>query len=119
MQREKPHGDEVGVVARGYFQNSARRFLSQETFMKSVFYASAALMALGLPALAQGVEIDVVSGFPNPSTSEYIVVGATRLATPIEHVASSVTVITAADIEARQSRSLPDVLRDVPGVNIV
>ncbi len=37
----------------------------------------------------------------------------------IDQVASSVTVITAADIEARQQRSLPDVLRNVPGVNIV
>jgi len=85
--------------------------------MKCFFYSSVALIALGLPALAQGVEIDVVSG--NPNTSEYVVVGATRIPTPISEVASSVTVITAADIEARQQRSLPDVLRSVPGLNIV
>ena len=36
-----------------------------------------------------------------------------------DQLASSVTVITAAEIEARQERSLPDVLRDVPGLNIV
>ena len=85
--------------------------------MKCFFYSSVALIALGLPALAQGIEIDVVSG--NPNTSEYVVVGATRIPTPISEVASSVTVITAADIEARQQRSLPDVLRSVPGLNIV
>ena len=50
---------------------------------------------------------------------ETIVVGATRIPTPVAEIASSVTVITAADIEARQQRSLPDVLRSVPGVNIV
>jgi len=85
--------------------------------MKCFFYSSVALIALGLPALAQGIEIDVVSG--NPNTSEYVVVGATRIPTPISEIASSVTVITAADIEARQQRSLPDVLRSVPGLNIV
>ncbi len=48
-----------------------------------------------------------------------MVVSATRLPTPVAQVASSVTVITGADIEQRQDRSLPDVLREVPGLNIV
>ena len=74
--------------------------------MKCIFYSSVALIALAVPALAQ------------PS-DETVVVGATRIPTPVREVASSVTVITAADIEARQQRSLPDVLRSVPGVNIV
>ena len=33
--------------------------------------------------------------------------------------ASSVTVITAADIEAQQARTLPDILQSVPGLNVV
>jgi vitamin B12 transporter len=74
--------------------------------MKSAFFYSAALIALTAPAFAQ-------------SSDEDVVVSATRIPTPIAEVASSVTVITAADIEARQQRSLPDVLRSVPGVNIV
>src|SRR6478735_11065836 len=74
--------------------------------MKCIFYSSVALVALAVPALAQ------------PS-DENVVVGATRIPTPVSEIASSVTVITAADIEARQQRSLPDVLRSVPGVNIV
>ena len=76
--------------------------------MKSILYTSAALVALTATAMAQPRLDD-----------EQIVVVATRLATPVSQIASSVTVITAADIEARQQRSLPDVLRNVPGVNIV
>jgi len=76
--------------------------------MKSIFFSSAALIALAAPALAQ-----------TTSNDEDVVVSATRIPTPVSQVASSVTVITAADIEARQQRSLPDVLRDVPGVDIV
>ena len=43
-------------------------------------------------------------------------VSANRLATPANEIASSVTVVTAADIEARQERSLPDALETVPGL---
>ena len=74
--------------------------------MKSFFYSSVALIALTAPVFAQ-------------ITDENVVVSATRIPTPVAQIASSVTVITAADIEARQQRSLPDVLRSVPGVNIV
>jgi vitamin B12 transporter len=76
--------------------------------MKSIFYSSVALIALVAPAWAQ----------PGPD-DEAVVVSATRIPTPIAQVGSSVTVITAADIESRQQRSLPDVLRSVPGLNIV
>ena len=48
-----------------------------------------------------------------------IVITATRLPTPKLKVASSVTVITAADIAAEQERTLTDVLQDVPGLNVV
>jgi vitamin B12 transporter len=74
--------------------------------MKTLFYSTVALIALATPAVAQ-------------LSNENIVVGATRIPTPAAEIASSVTVITAADIEARQQRSLPDILRGVPGVNIV
>src|SRR5438045_1388412 len=74
--------------------------------MKSFFYSSVALIALTAPVFAQ-------------ITDENVVVSATLIPTPVAQIASSITVITAADIEARQQRSLPDVLRSVPGVNIV
>jgi vitamin B12 transporter len=74
--------------------------------LKSFLLSSAALAALSLPVFAQD----------NPET---VVITATRVATPQDQLASSVTVVTAADIESRQLVSLPDVLRDVPGLNIV
>src|SRR5471030_3294338 len=81
--------------------------------MKSVFFASTALIVQTLslwtatPPLAQ-------SYLPDESVADI----ATRMPTPLAQVASSVTVITAADIEARQERSLTDVLRSVPGLFI-
>jgi vitamin B12 transporter len=74
--------------------------------LKSILYASAALAALTGAASAQS------------AGDEGVVVSATRLPTPVAQIASSVTVITAADIERRQDRSLPDVLREVPGLSI-
>ena len=47
------------------------------------------------------------------------VVTATRLSTPREKVASSVTVITRADIDAKQQRTIVDVLAAVPGLRVV
>src|SRR6476646_1324289 len=54
------------------------------------------------------------AGEPQP-----VVVSATRVPTPPEQVASSVTVVTAADIEARQERTIVEVLKDVPGLNLL
>ena len=48
-----------------------------------------------------------------------VVVSATRLPTPALEVASSITVVTAADIDTRQERTFADVLKDVPGLNVV
>ena len=73
--------------------------------LKSILYSSIALIAI-TPALAGALP------------DEDVVISATRLPTPVAQVASSVTVITAADIERRQDRSLPDVLREVPGLSI-
>jgi vitamin B12 transporter len=48
-----------------------------------------------------------------------IVVTATRIPTPEIQVASSISVITADEIAERQIRTLPDLLRQVPGLNVV
>jgi len=48
-----------------------------------------------------------------------IVVSPTAIPTPIEQIASSVTVITGADMERDQRRTVPDALSTVPGLNIV
>jgi vitamin B12 transporter len=50
---------------------------------------------------------------------QLVIVTATRIPTPEIEVASSVTVVTAEDIAARQIRSLPDLLKQVPGLNVV
>jgi vitamin B12 transporter len=52
-------------------------------------------------------------------SAETVVISATRIPTPESQVASSLTVITADDIAARQSQTLPDLLKDVPGLNLV
>jgi vitamin B12 transporter len=48
-----------------------------------------------------------------------IVVTATRIPTPELQIASSVTVVAADEIAARQIRTLPDLLKQVPGLNVV
>ena len=88
--------------------------------MKSLLLLSAALAASITPASAQSPGGEDMHGeFPPAMSREAVVVSATRLATPVSDVGSSVTIITADQIEARQQRSLPDVLRSVPGLNIV
>jgi len=47
------------------------------------------------------------------------VVGATRVPTPEDQLGTSVTVITGDQIEQKQRRTLPEVLLDVPGLNVV
>jgi len=74
-----------------------------------VVLASAALAAAGAPAVRAA----------DSSQLEQVVVTATRIPTPENHIASSVTVITAEDIAAKQERTLYDVLKDVPGLNAV
>jgi vitamin B12 transporter len=68
-------------------------------------------LALGAAGAAGAAESDQLQ--------EAVVVTATRIPTPQIEVASSVTVISAADIEARQERTFADVLKDVPGLNVV
>ena len=76
---------------------------------KHLFISTAALALLPAAAQADGFQIG----------DESVVVSATRLATPVTDVGSSITVITAQDIVARQQQSLSDVLRDVPGLSLV
>jgi vitamin B12 transporter len=54
-----------------------------------------------------------------PGQQQALVISPTATVTPIDQVASSVTVITAKDIERDQRRTLPDALSTVPGLNVV
>lgn len=49
---------------------------------------------------------------------EPVVVTASRIATPLSQVTSSVTVITAEEIEAKQQPLVTDLLRQVPGLDV-
>jgi vitamin B12 transporter len=54
-----------------------------------------------------------------PGKEQAVVVSPTATVTPIDQIASSVTVITAKDIERDQRRTVPDALSTVPGLNVV
>jgi vitamin B12 transporter len=73
------------------------------------------LAALPLAALLLG---DAALAQTAPSPKE-VVVTATRVATDIEEVGSSVTVITADEIERNQQRTMVEVLQAVPGLHVV
>jgi len=73
---------------------------------------AAALVASPASAGAQGAA-------QSPQVLPQIVVSATTIPTPADQVANSVTVVTADDIKREQLRTVPDVLRTVPGLNVV
>lgn len=75
------------------------------------------LLAL-LPVLSAHLSRALADPSAGASALSPMVVSATRLPTPDDEVGSSVTVITADDIARKQLRTLPDVLRDVPGLTI-
>ena len=52
-------------------------------------------------------------------TMQPIVVSPTLFPTPLDEIGNSVSVVTSDDIERKQERSLPDALKDVPGLNLV
>jgi vitamin B12 transporter len=95
----------------------------------SVAIGSVAIISTGLffrAALAQDVSPAAQpapsssTGSPNQSLAlPTIVVSPTTIPTPQNEIASSVTVITAADIERQQYRTVPDALSAVPGLNVV
>jgi len=70
-----------------------------------------AIAGAAAPALAQNA--------PATVALDEIVVSATGTPTPAREIASSVTVITAKEIEEQQRRTLPQALAAVPGLNIV
>ena len=79
-----------------------------------------ALALLGLllacPARVSTAADDTSSG---PVALPPVVVTPTRLPTPENEVGSSITVIPGEEIERKQERTLPDALKDVPGLNVV
>lgn len=78
------------------------------TSLRSFYLAGAALALLAAPAAAQ-------------QTLELspLVVTATKSSVPADQVGSSITVITRQEIQEQNYQTLPEVLRNVPGLSVV
>ncbi|MCH8027371.1 MAG: TonB-dependent receptor, partial [candidate division Zixibacteria bacterium] len=78
-------------------------------------------MAALLLVEATGIHAQEPSGTEeNPrELNDSIVVTANRTATPLRQIGSSVTVITRAEIENSQAVMITDILRNVPGLDVV
>lgn len=81
-------------------------------------------MLLRKKLLSQAVSATLLTAvaypaYSEPENLEQMVVTATRTPTPINNIGSSVSVITAADIQTRQYQTLADALKHVPGLRVV
>jgi len=83
---------------------------------RSALLSAAALALLTAPVLAADEDADAEK---THAVLPEVVVTATRIATPREQIASSMTVITAEDIAKRQYRSVGDALRSVPSLSVI
>src|SRR5882672_11511619 len=88
--------------------------VATQRVVRRVSLLASSLLAIPLsldpaPASAQAVALPQVDVVTSPTT----------IPTPVDKVASSVTVITAADLVRDQRRTLPDALSTVPGLNVV
>jgi vitamin B12 transporter len=78
-------------------------------------FCSALVAFAGLTAAAASAQ----SGAGNTVDLPQVTVSATGIPTPVEQVGTSVTVVTAAEIERDQRRTVPDILNNIPGVYVV
>ena len=76
-------------------------------------------LCVAIAAPAPGWADDAVTPADGAKPKDEIVVTATRVPTPLSRISSSVTVISADEIARRQLRTLPDVLKAVPGLRLV
>lgn len=94
-------------------------FTSRSACLRMLALACASLPG---PVLAQQTAApfaDVPRGAEAAVTLSELSVSATGVPTPVDQVGSSVTVLTAATLEAQQRRTVPDALQQVPGLNVV
>jgi vitamin B12 transporter len=77
--------------------------------MRKLLLSSAALVFLPQISFAQ---------VPDTSTAELVVVSATRTPQPLARTASSISVITAAELQTQQTNVLSDVLQQTPGLTV-
>ena len=89
-----------------------------------VYTACLVMPQLGPAAMAQTMTAPAPTTAPATSGSKpedlgTLVVTATGIPTEQKRVASSVTVITAQDLQDQQLRTVPNALASVPGLNVV
>ena len=114
------------IVLRRSF-GCAGRLFARACVLSFVFWCPNAFAQYAQqPESGQAVELPVISVTVPPSSKstnqgagDSVVVSPTGLPTPANQSASSVTVITAADIAGQQYRTVPDALSAVPGLNVV
>ncbi|MBM4278878.1 MAG: TonB-dependent receptor, partial [Deltaproteobacteria bacterium] len=78
---------------------------------RSVLLITLFTLLISIPLLLSAQEKEV--------TLEKVVVTATRVETPIEEIASSITVIPSEEIVRKQKTSVLEVLRGLPGLDVV
>jgi len=84
---------------------------------RSWLLVAAILLAARFICRAQDATSSALSN--SEAETKGIGVSATRIETPVNEIGSSVTLISAEEIERSQRRTLPDLLQTVPGLNIV
>ena len=93
------------------FQRSCAARRARNSFLLSTCLVSFAAVFWAPAARAQGA--------PATALPETLVTSPTLVPNPIAGTASSVTVITAEQLEQQQLRTVPDALSTVPGLNVV
>src|SRR4029077_986610 len=89
-------------------------FLFKSSVRRGAFAALSVLIGGAVPqTTAAGADASSTVALPP------LVVTPTRLPTPENEVGSSITVITEEEIQRKQERTLPDALKDVPGLNVI
>src|SRR3546814_8330057 len=89
--------------------------------MGSLSYVYSSLTALALaaaPSLRSPGALAQVRSFEAYERIPVITITPTRRETPVERVGRTITVVTAEEIERRKYRTLPEALREVPGLTL-
>src|SRR3569832_655348 len=98
-----------GASVRGTDANEGMCVMGARFHLLAATAAAAIVAAQAAQAQSQSEPVQMLE----------VSVSATVIATPLDQIGSSVTVITADDIARTQRRTLPDIRNSVPGVNVV
>ncbi|MGH8231861.1 MAG: TonB-dependent receptor plug domain-containing protein, partial [Steroidobacteraceae bacterium] len=78
----------------------------------------ALMLAASLICLQAGAQADDGTAAGAAADLQQVVVGATRTAQPLDRTGSSISVITAADLDQRQVVAVTDILAQIPGLTV-